>query len=71
MELRDYIPRGGRAEFARRIGCSLSYLNKLCSGHERPGIRLTLKIERETGRKVSRYDLRPDLFGADESSRAA
>lgn len=71
MLLRDYIPRGKRSDFARQLGVKVSYLHKLCVGQEQPGIALVLKIERATLGRVTKHDLRPDLFGPSNSDAAA
>ncbi len=63
MRLTDYIPRGHRPEFAKQVDVSTGYLNRLCSGHERASADLCVRIERATLGRVTRVDLRPDLFG--------
>jgi DNA-binding transcriptional regulator YdaS (Cro superfamily) len=64
MQLQKYLEKEGisQAEFARRIdhtpGLVWQWLNK-----RRPiAAEQVLKIEKATEGKVSRYDLRPDLY---------
>lgn len=64
MTLRDWIKRTPPAERARicsKIGTTMDYLWQIAGGHSRPGVRLSLLLEAETG--VTRYQLRPDVFG--------
>jgi len=61
--LRDWIPRGRRDLFAARIGLSEHTLNAYCAGQRVPSGELCLAIEVATLGKLTRLDLRPDLFG--------
>jgi DNA-binding transcriptional regulator YdaS (Cro superfamily) len=63
MTLRDYIPRGKREAFAGQLGVSVGFLAQLCSGLAKPSAVLCVDIERVTLGKVTRVELRPDLFG--------
>lgn len=65
MNLRSYLdglPRGGAANFARRIGVSTVYLSQLAKKQDgrQPSPELCVVIERETDRQVTRADLRED-----------
>lgn len=55
---------GSQAELARRIGLAQQYVNnwKTRSSGRVPGEHC-IKIEQATEGKVTRYDLRPDVFG--------
>ena len=64
--LKDFIPRGKRELFAKRVGIRPSYLNQLLSGHELPGPKLCARIEAATFGRIKRHDLRPDIFGPPE-----
>lgn len=56
-------PRGSRVEFARRVDVSDVHLRRLLVGMMRPSVELCIRIERETEGRVTRADLRPDIFG--------
>lgn len=64
MNLKDFLtdlPRGGVANFAAKCGIASSYLHQLSArqhGRE-PSPELCVVIERESGLKVTRQDLRP------------
>lgn len=65
MNLRTYLdglPRGGAANFARRIGVSTVYLSQLAARQDgrQPSPELCVVIERETDRQVTRTELRED-----------
>ena len=55
---------GGQAEFARRIGITAQAVSQW---DEVPPLRV-LTVERVSG--VSRHDLRPDLYPAEDEVRA-
>jgi DNA-binding transcriptional regulator YdaS (Cro superfamily) len=68
MKLKDYLsalPRGQQAQFAKDVGVNPVYLSQLSSGGQgkrsfRPSPALSGRIERLSGAKVTRRDLRPD-----------
>lgn len=65
MNLRSYLdglPRGGAANFARRIGVSTVYLSQLAAKQDgrKPSPELCVVIERETDRQVTRPEMRED-----------
>lgn len=67
MNLRTYtdnLPHGGMAELARKCGISPIYLSQLAARQDGrvPGPVLAGVIERATGGKVSRAELRPDDY---------
>lgn len=72
QSLRDHIEAaiddlGSQAKLADAMGCSqqqISYLLKAKS----ITAEMAVKIDAATGGRVSRHDLRPDLFGAKESA---
>jgi DNA-binding transcriptional regulator YdaS (Cro superfamily) len=56
---------GGQSALARMIGVRQGYVWRwLQSGRTSP--KYCLEIERVTFGKVTRYQLRPDVFGAEE-----
>lgn len=66
MTLREYFdtkPRGSKAEMAKALGVSRTWMALLISGLRVPSPELALEIERLTNGQVRRVDLRPDLFG--------
>lgn len=63
MKLKDYLEsleRGGAVRFAEELGVSKSYLSQLASGAAPVSPARCVDIERLTGGKVTRKDLRED-----------
>ena len=63
MNLRTYLnglPPNEQADFAARCGTSLGYLRKAISINQRLGHTLCVSIERESGKRVTRQELRTD-----------
>lgn len=63
MDLKTYInelPRGGAAEFAKRLNVSASYLSQLAAGTTHRSPQRCVEIEVHSGGAVTRKDLRPD-----------
>lgn len=48
---------------SERAGCSAGTLYMIAMGHKRPSALLAGAIEQATDGAVTRYDLRPDVFG--------
>jgi DNA-binding transcriptional regulator YdaS (Cro superfamily) len=66
MTLEEYFrdkPRGVKADLARELGISKTWMSLLTSGRSVPSPELSHLIERLTKGQVTRKDLRPDLFG--------
>jgi DNA-binding transcriptional regulator YdaS (Cro superfamily) len=64
MTLEDYFRDkhwGAKAELARDLGITKTWMSLLVSGREVPSALLAIEIERRTG--IHRKHLRPDLFG--------
>lgn len=62
--LRDYLnslERIAQEDFARACNTSVGYLRKACSTGQRLGADLCIEIERESGRRVTVEQLRPDV----------
>lgn len=57
------------AQFGRRVGISRSLACRLIQGTRKVSPDLAKQIERRTGRAVTRYDLRPDIFGKKPSKK--
>lgn len=59
------------AAIAQRAECSAGTLYMIARGHKTASAKLSLRIEQATGGKVTRHDLRPDVFGpAEDASQA-
>lgn len=54
---------GSQSELARRIGCSAVFAHQMLHGLRSVPARLCLPIEQATNGAVTRYELRPDVFG--------
>lgn len=55
---------GGQSfgNLAAAIGCDRTYLWRIAKGERQVSAELAVKIETATGGKITRHDLRPDLF---------
>lgn len=65
MELKNYLadrPRGFKADFARKIGISKSFLRQIETGEAKTPIYLARKIEAVTEKAVKKAELRPDVW---------
>lgn len=65
MDLGTYLqslPKGGRAELARRLDISQSFLYQVARGLRQMPVDRVLAVERATGGVVGRHDLRPDIY---------
>lgn len=66
MKLKKYFddqPRGSKVSMAHTLGICKTWLSLIISGRKKPSASLSAAIEKYTSGKVSRKDLRPDLFG--------
>lgn len=64
--LRKYLATLSPADqsaYALRCGTSIGYLRKALSTRPRLDGALARRLDEESGGRVSRYDLRPDVFG--------
>lgn len=52
---------GGQTALADVVGCSQSAISQMVRLSKKCGMSIVLKVEDHTG--VSRYDLRPDIYG--------
>lgn len=53
MELAELVKmEGGQAAFAKRIGCSKSYLNHVLKGRKTFGPALAIRVFKATGKKL-------------------
>lgn len=56
-----------KRRMAKHLGCSFSTLRQAGQGHYRVSPQLALRIERYTQGDVSRHDLRPDIYPAEQN----
>lgn len=64
MDLRTYIERnGGQTDFAKRIEVTQGLVWQWLEGKTRITAERAIQIETATAGQVTRYELRPDLFG--------
>lgn len=71
--LRSYLatlPPVAQAEYARRAGTTIGYLRKALSVGQKFDGALARRLDEESKGKVSRYDLRPDVFGEPKRRKA-
>lgn len=67
MDLRDFLrsTRDNPAErerVAASAGTSVAYLWQLAGGHSRASADMAVRIEQASGGRITREELRPDLF---------
>jgi DNA-binding transcriptional regulator YdaS (Cro superfamily) len=68
MKLNEYLASiqcDERKRVAKECGTSVDYLYQLAGKHRNAGHALTRKIEKATGKAVTKEELRPDIFGDD------
>lgn len=66
MTLQDYFtdkPHGAKANMAKALGISKTWLSLLISGKHLPSPALAVSISQYTKGKVAKKILRPDIFG--------
>jgi len=57
------MPPAKQADYAARAGTSIGYLRKALSKGQRFDGALARRLDEESRGRVSRHDLRPDVFG--------
>lgn len=57
MQLRDYLKGKDRKQFAKQLETSVHYLNNLCQRPHQAGKKIALRIQRQTGNKVTLRDM--------------
>jgi len=57
------VGEGSQGEFARLVGCGQQTISDFIRGTRRPSASMALKIEKATKGKITRHDLRADIFG--------
>lgn len=61
---------GGQSALARKLGCTPQAVSKMCSTGRVPAERV-IPVEQATEGAVTRHELRPDLYPAEEAAKAA
>jgi DNA-binding transcriptional regulator YdaS (Cro superfamily) len=49
-------------EFANRVGSSVGYLRQIAGNHRKASADFAIKLEKESGGKLRRQDIRPDYW---------
>lgn len=60
-----------RLELAAAVGYSSDYLWQVATGRRKASHKLARKIEAATHGQVTRFELRPDIFGTAPQAKAA
>ncbi len=63
MELKDYVAEYGQTGAATRLGVSQGLVWQWLNGKTRIPAERAIDIETKTSGAITRYDLRPDIFG--------
>ena len=61
--LRRFIPRGRRTQFGQNLGVTKATVDAWCGGWLTPTAEMCVKIEVLTFGRLTRRELRPDVFG--------
>lgn len=64
---RAAVAAGGQSALARVLGCSPQAVQRMCATGRVPAERV-LQIEAATAGKVTRHELRPDLYPVDSAA---
>lgn len=72
MDLKTYFEKTDvkQTDLARRIGVTPGMVWQWVHSHRQIAAENVLTIEKETGGKVSRHDLRPDLYPRERAHAA-
>lgn len=63
MNLEQYLKDADPVALAKAAKTKQVYLTHVARGYSKASYKLAIRIETATGGKVSRHDLRPDIFG--------
>lgn len=65
MNLKQYLEKTKKSylDLAKDLDIHQVYANAIVSGLNHPGPKLTMRISKWTGGKVTKKELRPDLWG--------
>ena len=53
---------------AVKAGTTLGYFKQIMYGHSTPSHRLAKRLEKESGRRMTRAKLRPDIWGQEQAA---
>lgn len=62
---------GSQQKLADALGCSQQHISYLLNDAQEITAEFALRMEKATGGKVSRHELRPDIFGAAKQRASA
>jgi DNA-binding transcriptional regulator YdaS (Cro superfamily) len=63
MKLKEFLQQHGSIEaMSKTLGISRTWLSLVVNGHQLPSAVLAIKIEAATKGKITREQLRPDLY---------
>jgi hypothetical protein len=68
MDAKTFYETAGKEETERvaiAAGTTLDYFKQIMYGNRSPSYRLTNRLEAESGGRMSRSDLRPDIYGTE------
>ncbi|CAK0755569.1 hypothetical protein CCP4SC76_2660008 [Gammaproteobacteria bacterium] len=65
MDISSYLKANAK-KLAESSGTRPVYLRQIASGFRKPSAALAWRLECASGGVISRYDLRPDIFGSRE-----
>ena len=73
MNISKYLETKGLSQevFAKQIGVSQGLVWQWLGGRTRITAERAVELEKKTGGEITRYDLRPDIFGTAPAERAA
>jgi DNA-binding transcriptional regulator YdaS (Cro superfamily) len=58
----DNLTAAGKRDLAKKAKTSAAYLSQLANGHRKAGLKTLFVIEAATKNRVTKKDLRPDLY---------
>jgi DNA-binding transcriptional regulator YdaS (Cro superfamily) len=67
MKLSDFLAEADQDLFAAKVGTSKAYLYQLATGRRKASPKLAKRIHDATAGAVSLAELRPDVWGKEES----
>jgi len=71
MDLKTYLETTSQSELAAALGVTQGTVSHWLNGRARIPAERVLAIETATGGKVTRHELRPDLYPVEPAARAA
>ena len=71
MDLKTYLETTSQSELAQALGVTQGTISHWLNGRARIPAERVLGIELATGGKVTRHELRPDLYPVEPTQHAA